>query len=211
MHAVEGLSASNLDGALRSVQILRTANLDATGARVLATYTALAELATQLTGYPGRKGVVWITHGVPLHGMSPNGTPVDYLPVLKKLAAMLGQAQIVLYPVDQTTRPNVSKSDTSADTLQQFASITGGRLYPNGNIEKAIGGALSDNAASYLLAYQSPDMKPDGKYHTIRVTCTVRGFAFRPSRATSPPVSRRSAILLPIRTSVLGRESHAVS
>ena len=120
---------------------------------MLATYTALAELATQLTGYPGRKGVVWITHGVPLHGMSPNGTPVDYLPVLKKLAAMLGQAQIVLYPVDQTTRPNVSKSDTSADTLQQFASITGGRLYPNGNIEKAIGGALSDNAASYLLAY----------------------------------------------------------
>ena len=107
--------------------------------------------------------------------MSPNGTPVDYLPVLRKLAAMLGQAQIVLYPVDQTTRPNVSKSDTSADTLQQFASITGGRLYPNGNIEKAIGGALSDNAASYLLAYQSPDMKPDGKYHTIRVTCTRPG------------------------------------
>jgi hypothetical protein len=112
-----------------------------------------------LTAYPGRKGVVWITHGVPLHGMSQNGTPVDYLPVLKKLAGTLGQAQIVLYPVEQTISAAVSSSDTSVDTLQQFASITGGRVYPNGNIEKACAGALNDSVASCLLAYQPPNAK----------------------------------------------------
>jgi hypothetical protein len=44
LHTVNGLNASDLDDALRNVQLLRTANLDATGARVRATYSALAEL-----------------------------------------------------------------------------------------------------------------------------------------------------------------------
>src|ERR1043165_4708136 len=56
-----------LDGALRNTAITRPSHLSTVGARVNATYTALIQLAARIAPLPGRKTVVWVTHGVPLH------------------------------------------------------------------------------------------------------------------------------------------------
>jgi VWFA-related protein len=164
--------ASVLDEALRNTSVIRPKHLDPAGARVKATYEALAELYKAIGAQRGRKTVVWITHGVPLSAMSTAGEPIDYFPVLKKFASQLGREQVVINPVQQSMRPASSATDSSRDSLQYFADFTGGRLYANEAIERAITESLRDTAASYVLAYVAPT---DSKFHTIRINCTRPG------------------------------------
>jgi VWFA-related protein len=161
-----------LDGALRNTSIVRPNNLSTVGARVNSTYTMLVHLASDIARLPGRKNLVWVTHGVPLHGMSTSDTPVDYLPVLQKIAGGLAHEQIVIYPVQQTAGALPGANDTSPDTLKQFSAITGGRVFPNETVDKAVAAVLRETAASYVLTYEA---KPDGKFHNLRVTCARRG------------------------------------
>jgi VWFA-related protein len=163
---------SQLDAAMRNTSIIRPKNLDPTGARVKATYEALGSLYKIIGSQPGRKSIVWITHGVPLSAISTAGTPIDYLPVLKKFAAGLGREQVVINPVQQNINASGQTTDSSRDSLQYFADLTGGRLYTNETIDRAITESLRDTADSYVLAYDAPT---DGKFHTIRITCTRPG------------------------------------
>jgi VWFA-related protein len=163
--------SSMLDAAMRNTSVIRPKHLDPTGARVKATYDAIAELYKVIATQRGRKSIVWITHGVPLTAMSTAGEPIDYLPVLKKFACDLGQEQVVINPVQQSLRVPTG-TDSSRDSLQYFANFTGGRFYPNETIERAITESLRDTAASYVLAYDAPS---DGKFHSIRITCTRPG------------------------------------
>ena len=103
-----------------SVSVIRPKHLDPTGARVKATYEAIGELYRNMAGEAGRKTIVWITHGVPTSAISTSGTPVDYMPTLKKFASGLGRGQVVIYPVQQTVRAYSAPTDSSRDTLQAF-------------------------------------------------------------------------------------------
>ena len=163
---------SRLDAALRGTSVIRPKNLDPTGARVKATYEALASLYKTIGSQPGRKSIVWITHGIPLSAISTAGTPIDYLPVLKKFAASLGREQVVINPVQQNINAASQATDSSRDSLQYFADLTGGRFYTNETIGRAVTESLRDTADSYVLAYDTPT---DGKFHTIRITCTRPG------------------------------------
>jgi VWFA-related protein len=165
-------AVSILDGAMHNASVVRPKHLDPTGARVKATYEAIGKLYKTMDTRPGRKTIIWITHGVPLSAVSTSGTPVDYLPMVKKFAGALGREQVVIYPVQQTIRASAQPNDSSRDTLQQFADLTGGRLYSNENIEKAVTESLRDAATSYVLTYST---KADGKYHALRITCTRSG------------------------------------
>ena len=179
----------SLDEALRGAAVTRPAHLDSVGPRVKATYTALAALSTTLTTYPGRKNIVWITHGVPIHAYAPDGNAINYLPTLKELAGTLGQVNIVLYAVEQLRGPAVRDTDTSGDTLRQFTSITGGRVYPNDKVEDAVGEALRDTASGYLLAF---DSQPDGKFHKIHVNCTRPGVRIQTSQGYFAKIGQAS-------------------
>ena len=76
--------------------------------RVGATLIALEALARMVSGYPGRKNLIWITGGVPFeigadtkadkyHRFSEKR---EYLPMMVKAGSMLADAQIAIYPVD---------------------------------------------------------------------------------------------------------------
>jgi VWFA-related protein len=161
-----------LDNTMYNISVIRPKHLDPIGARVKATYEAIGELYKTMAAESGRKTIVWITHGVPTSAISTSGTPVDYMPTLKKFASGLGREQVVIYPVQQTVRADGQPNDSSRDTLRQFADLTGGRLYPNGTIGDAVTEAIRDTAASYVLTYTP---KSDGKFHALRVTCTRPG------------------------------------
>jgi VWFA-related protein len=183
VHALDSTEASGwprnagatLDAALRKTNSIRPKYLDTTGARVKATYAAVGELSTALSKHPGRKTMVWITHGVPLSAISANGVPVDYRPTLKKFAAAIGREQVVIHPVQQTVRANAQMEDSSRDTLQHFADLTGGRMYATETVAQAIADAVRDTAASYVLTFAPAFSNPDGKFHSIRLTCTRPG------------------------------------
>jgi len=69
----------------------------------------------------------------------------------------------------------MATGELSADTLNEFADMTGGRPNNGKDIGAAITQAMNDARTSYQLGYYSPFEAGDGKFHKLRVTCTRKG------------------------------------
>jgi VWFA-related protein len=149
---------------------------------IVKTYDAIGTLARQMAWLPGRKNIVWITHGVPLVISDIAGQPFDFTPYLRRLCSELDRANVALYPVQQTP-PGMAMAGTpeaqhsgmsSAETLQLFAQLTGGR---NGgsDIGALLRQAEKDVRTSYQVAYVPEDSNWDGKFHKLRVTTKRKG------------------------------------
>ena len=149
---------------------------------------------------PGRKSLIWISHGVPISlgvGGSSIYAGMDYTPLLQRLTATLDRADVAVYTVRQpeSLRPG-AQSDAAAassaaaspgasdgpgitmsteDTLEQFAQLTGGHAFMTPDIRGAIALAASDARMSYLISYEPSLGNWDGKYRKIRVTCARKG------------------------------------
>jgi VWFA-related protein len=163
-----------IDSALRNLRAARGNEYAATGARVSATYRALSQLGKLIARRPGRKSIVWITRGTPLHMVSVNDVAVDFLPVLKEAAGTLVPEQVAVYAVKQTTSPEAGTLDSRPMTLEHFASITGGHAYLTETLGHAIADAVRDAASSYRLTFHGAS-KPDGIFHKLRLTCNRPG------------------------------------
>jgi hypothetical protein len=114
---------------------------------------------------------------------------VDFTPLLRHLSVALDQAEIAIYPVPQimigssdappdapgVPRPGVATGELSADTLNEFAGMTGGRPNTGKDIGAAINQAINDARTSYQVGYYAPVEAGDGKFHKLRVTCTRKG------------------------------------
>jgi VWFA-related protein len=178
-----------LEGASRKLFGLRPVNLEVDG-RVRMTYAALDALASRVAETPGRKSIIWISHGVPISIGSRTGAfdEIDYTPLLQRLTATLDRANVAVYPVRQPgslnpalsaasgrraegTADSLGAGMASTETLEQFAGLTGGRSFGTVDVQGAIAQAASDTRMSYLIAFDPPLDKWDGKYHKIRVAC----------------------------------------
>jgi VWFA-related protein len=157
-----------LNSAVNNVYGLKPVDETQVAIRIETTYRALEMLASKMASIPGRKNVVWITHGLPTIIRMADGEPYDYSPKLQRLATALDQSGMTLNSVDQGSEPGSG----AADTLKQFADLTGGRVYPS-DLDKAISGVMSASRSGYQIDYAAPP--PDGKYHKIRVTCSRKG------------------------------------
>jgi VWFA-related protein len=137
------------------------------------TINALRELGSQMTQVSGRKNLVWVTHGIPLNGVSISMQGrVDFTNPIRRFCQELEQAQIVVYPVEQSMSGAAAAIATESEqTLEEFAGLTGGREYRSGRVDEAIQQALTDFRANYQIAYYSASLDPDGKHHKLRVTC----------------------------------------
>ena len=170
-----------LDGASRKLFGLRPANLELDD-RVHMTYAALEALASRVAVTPGRKSIIWISHGVPISiGARAGGIEgVDYTPLLRRLTATLDRANVAVYTLRQAgSLAPLSASPgagfASIETLDEFAGLTGGRAYGSVDVAQAIAQAVADARLSYLIAFDPPLDKWDGKYHKIRVACSRKG------------------------------------
>jgi len=176
-----------LDEAARKLFVLRPLNL-LVDDRVRMTYGALEALAARVAETPGRKSIIWISHGMPISIGARSGAfdEIDYTPLLQRLTATLDRANVAVYPVRQpgslapgaaapgsTDAPSMGLA--SIETLEEFAGLTGGRAYGTVDIAGAIAQAARDARMSYLIAYDPPLDKWDGKYHKIRVACSRKG------------------------------------
>ncbi len=142
------------------------------------TMNAFLGIAWSLSGIPGRKSLIWATGGFPFTISSPAAVPGGYLSALyeRAMAALTG-AQISVYPVDVrglvNTSPvgNASQSggrtgaallrqinnrswlqQSSIDTLNEFADMTGGKAFYNTNDLASSFRRAADDASSYYLA-----------------------------------------------------------
>lgn len=173
-----------LDGALRDVLRMRPVDISADiNIRVQVTLNALDSIAQQLSMFPGRKNVVWVTDGVPMElgpHRSDTGDYVDFTPQLRQLADVFDRYGTAIYPVQQImlgSPNNVGGGDgmESRATLEELAGLTGGRPSSGKDIGAAVRQAITDVRTSYQLGYYAEPRNWDGKFHKLRITCTRKG------------------------------------
>ena len=193
-----------LDNAVRAVLRTRPVDIDIF-ARIDLTYRALASLAARMESIPGRKNLVWLSHGVPISlsgARTYDGQPVDYTPALRQLGDALDRAHVAIYPV-QLSAPGMIEDSPMAnasmgrggvsagggnpagvnqgsglgseDTMQEFAGLTGGRYKGSNDIGEAIRQARSDARTSYQVGFYTEVQPWQGKYHKLKLVSTRKG------------------------------------
>ncbi len=72
----------------------------------------------------------------------------------------------------------------AATVLADVAQGTGGVFFNNSNDLKVGFGALSGFSVCYILAFAPKDIKPDGKFHTLKITLAKnqKGFTIQARR-----------------------------
>jgi VWFA-related protein len=175
-----------LEQAINKVYGIRPVDMDI-DVRTRLTYRALENVSNLLSGIPGRKDVVWITHGVPI-SLGPNNTilneTIDYTPLLRRMSLAFDRANVAIYPIQQDP-PGTNFDDQqqgaefrgmgSADTLQQFADLTGGPAKSTSGIAEVLRQAMNDVRSSYLVGFYPAADNWDGKFHKLRITCRRKG------------------------------------
>ena len=66
-------------------------------------------------------------------------------------------------------RSDAKRELVAADVLEEVAQDTGGEFFHNNNDLKAGFGALAGSPVYYILAFAPPGLKPDGKFHALKV------------------------------------------
>jgi VWFA-related protein len=165
-----------LDGVSRELAGFRPMDDQDPWLRTQLTVRVLGQFAASLAVIPGRKNLVWITHGIPtvVPGLNP-GEPVDLRPQLRQLGESFVQANVAVYTVAQSAAGAGESMGYSWESLQLLSSLTGGRPYSSDNIGNAITEATADAWASYVVGYYPSREKDDGKFHKLRVTCARKG------------------------------------
>ena len=74
-----------------------------------------------------------------------------------------------------TDNTNSAREAAATEVLAEIAHGTGGEFFHNNNDLKAGFGALAGSPAYYILAFAPTHMKPDGKFHALKVTLAEKG------------------------------------
>lgn len=167
---------AKLDEAVRKLNGFRDVDALDPILRLNTTLQALYALGGQMASIAGRKNLIWVTHGFPLTMRLPGGAWADFTPQVRRLSAAAVQSGIAIYAVDQSSQgAGADPNGVARETLQMFASLTGGRLFPSDNAAAALAEATADDRGSYRLAYYSPIREKDKKEHKIRLDSLRKG------------------------------------
>ena len=173
-----------LDGALREVLRIKPVEIaEDVNIRVQVALNALDAIALQLSMFPGRKNLVWITDGVPLvlgPRRSDTRDYVDFTTQLRQLAEVFDRYETAIYPVqpimlDSPDNVGGGNGMESRAALEELADLTGGRPTSSKDFGAAVRQAVTDARTSYQLGYYAPPGNWDGKFHKLRITCTRKG------------------------------------
>jgi VWFA-related protein len=86
-------------------------------------------------------------------------------------------------------RLDAAREAEATDVLSEFAQGTGGEYFHNNNDLKMGFGALAGHAENYVLAFTPTELKPDGKFHTLKVTLAEKqkGYSVQARRGYFAP------------------------
>ncbi len=160
---------SLLDQAMHKVDRLRPQDLQAdVHIRVSKTLEVLRDLASDFAVQPGRKSLVWVSHGVPIAATGLDGYWRDYTSAVTRLGTDFARSGIAVYAVEQEERETSGLS--SATTMQELAGLTAGQYFTSNATGKTIELAAREGRATYQVGYVPPLDRWDDKFHKLRVT-----------------------------------------
>ena len=163
-----------IDQAMHAVNCARPQELQYDlDARVQATLTALRILASDFAPQPGRKCLLWISHGVPIGARGTDRRWHDYTLSVVRLAMDLAHAGITVYAVEQ--QADLNPGFSSIDVLERLAGLTAGQWFSGGAVEEAMRQTAADGRATYRIAYRPPPDRWDNKFHNLYVAAEAKG------------------------------------
>ena len=167
---------ARLDEAMHATNRLRPWEYQAdVDARVSKTIRVLRDLAGDFGPLPGRKSLVWISHGIPMFAKAPDGQLHDYTAPIMRLGTEFARSGIAIYAVDQMDR--ATQGMASLNTLEELAALTSGQWLPNNAADRAFEQALGEGPATYQVGYRPPMARWNGKFHKVRVAGEGKGGA----------------------------------
>jgi len=161
--------------------------------RVDKTLDAMAQIGRYVSGFEGRKNLIWYSGSFPaavLPGTFQQAAPGragslesyptdrNYTNRLRIATDRLTAAEVAVYPVDARGLEGDSTGKLGAEiaTMNLLAEQTGGRAYYNSNaLREALESAAIDGSTYYSLLYAPTNPKFDGKLRHIRVTLDKGG------------------------------------
>lgn len=164
---------------------------------MVATTTAMNEIAQHMAKIPGRKNLVWISGSFPVFANN-NFAQFDFSNEIARSLRVVSDANVAVYPVD--ARGLVTESDQrrlcaqygtcggvteppNLNTMNLIADQTGGRAYYNSNgIADSVERAIDDGGQVYTLGFYPAETAMDDTFHKLRVNVGVPGaeVRFRP-------------------------------
>jgi VWFA-related protein len=188
------------------------------------TLSGLLGIAWYLSGVPGRKSLIWATGGFPLGISTAAQLPSGYLsPLYQRAMQALDAAEISVYPVDvrglvgntsavmasrvgstfahQISNRNEFQQST-IDTLNTFADMTGGKAFYNTNdLVSSFKRAADDGSSYYLAGYYLDTHNNNAGWRPLKVKVDKNGSEVRAregffvTNATMNPDATRSSDL----------------
>ena len=146
--------------------------------RVHLTLATLNALARAVSGYSGRKNLIWLSGNFPLRldeefvTNNRAGLGGHFLPDVRETAALLAASQVAVYPVD--VKGLGVASDTFA--MEDLARETGGRSFSGTNaVDDALLRGLKEGSDYYTLAYSPENRDWRGQYRKLDVKVALKG------------------------------------
>jgi VWFA-related protein len=163
------------------------------------TLNSFLGIAYALNGVPGRKSLLWATGSFPFALTTPSTVPGGYLSTLyERTMQALDEAQISVYPIDMrglvdftdaskrrvpTTQQMSNRSwyqQSTIDTLNEFAEMTGGKAFYNTNdLAGSFKRAADDASSYYLLGYYLDNSDNKAGWRTLKVKIDKTGLDIR--------------------------------
>lgn len=172
------------------------------------TLNQLNALAKVLSGYPGRKNLIWLSESFPLtlfpestmalnmdgqslksaevttgpstlERLQPSAAFKSYAVLIKRVSDALMAAQVAVYPVDAGA---LGKDDhlASQHTMDDMAGSTGGKSFKNSNdLSFGLKTSIEDGSTYYTLEYYPDNKKWDGQFRTIQIKSSRPGMSLR--------------------------------
>jgi VWFA-related protein len=164
--------------------------------RVRVTLEALRRIAHAVSGYPGRKNLIWFSDGFPISLALDQSTDLDlyrpYHEQIRQTSAQLSDANVAVYPIDarglitspladpssigppsQAQSAPFAREFSRKATMNRLADDTGGKVfYQTNDLNGALQAAVNDAQSYYWLSYYPERKKWDGKFRTIKIVMT---------------------------------------
>ncbi len=149
-----------------------------TGDRVQQTIDAFSQIANALSGYSGRKNLLWLSEGFPIT-LDPDalngarlGTLRGYSEILRQTSALLSSSQISVYPIDVrgVKNDNPLRINAFYNTMDEIARQTGGKaFYGTNDLKLAMEQSIERGSIYYTVAYVPENRNWDSRYRQIKI------------------------------------------
>jgi VWFA-related protein len=166
--------------------------------RAKITLKALNDISQAVSGFRGRKNVIWLSEEFPVYfgpqmnASDPSASARNYFEVMHDTAGLLSSAQISIYPID--VRGLISGLTTASSgggdrgnkrirpiedlhlEMDNLARETGGRAYYDTNdLKLAMQRSIENGSHYYTIAYVPQRQNWDSRYHHIKIQLAPSG------------------------------------